>query len=128
MAEVFNVRLYNDDPYLKFPGAQPFKIKLGSASPTLRVYVYQRTDLFGDALPLELAGLEVIFQLFNSNGLLVASNTATITDLNRAQVEYVFQPFDIKSVGVYYGTFIFKDIDGSTFTLPSRDRLQIVVF
>ncbi len=140
MSEIFVNRPYDDNPYLKFPGAIPFRIKLGLSLPTLRAYVYQKSNLFGDATPLETAGLEITFQLFDNSGLLIASGPAMVSNLvidqdtqdlsglDIAQVEYTFQPFDIKNLGSYYGLFIFRDIDGSTFALPSKDRIQIIVF
>lgn len=128
MSEIFRTRPYDDSPYLIFPGAKPFRIKLGMSSPTLKAFIYQKSNLFGDALPLELAGLDITFQLFNGGGLLVSSGTTLVSDLDKAEIEYTFDQFDLKGIGVFYGSFIFKDIDGTTFTLPSRERIQIVVF
>lgn len=126
--EQFDTRPYNDSPYLIFPGALPFKIKLGHLSPSLRVFVYQKFNLFGDASPLEIAGLDIIFKLYNTSGLLIASGPARISNTETSEVEYVWSEFDIKEVGTYYAEFIFKDIDDQSFVLPSRDRIQIVVF
>lgn len=128
MSEIFEIRPYDDDPYLKFPGAHPFKIKLGHLIPTLRAFVYQKGNLFGDALPLEIAGLFITFRLYNNNGILIASGPAIVSDTDRAQIEYFWQQFDVKETGIYYGEFVFKDIDDSTFVLPSKDRIQIIVF
>ena len=128
MSEVFDIRPYNNDPYLVFPNAKPFKIKIGNLSPSLRVLVSQRGNLFGDAMPLELAGVDIIFRLYNSNGILVSSGTALVSDTDTAEIEYSWGQFDLKETGVFSGEFIFKDIDDSTFVLPSRDRIQIIVF
>ena len=126
--EIFEIRPYNNDPYLVFPNAKPFKIKIGNLSPSLRVLVHQRGNLFGDALPLELAGLDITFRLYNSNGILVASGTVLVSNTDTAEIEYSWGQFDLKETGVFSGEFIFRDIDDSTFVLPSRDRIQIIVF
>jgi hypothetical protein len=127
-AEVFDQRTYNDYPYLVVP-ASPLRIKLGTVKPRLRAFVRQRTNLFGDAEPLELAGLNIRFTLFNKNNVAVANGPVTITNLATAEIEYIFSEFDIREYGVHTGEFTFIDIDESKFTLPfTKDRIQIIVF
>lgn len=126
--EQFETRPYNDNPYLIFPGAIPFKIKLGYLAPSLRVFVYQKSNLFGDATPLELAGLDIVLKIYNTNGLLVATGPVLVSNTETAEIEYTWSEFDIKEVGIYYAEFIFKDINDQSFVLPSKERIQIIVF
>ncbi len=127
MSEIFEIRPYDESPYLIFP-AKPFKIKLGSFQPALTALVYQKGNLFGDALPLELAGLDIVMRLYNNNGVIVAIGTGFVADTDRALIEYDWQQFDLKETGTFYAEFVFTDIDDTTFVLPARDRIQIVVF
>lgn len=128
MSETFDIRPYDDNPYLIFPGARPFKIKLECLVPTLRAFVYQKGNLFGDALPLELAGLNIICRLYDNSGLLVMLGTGAVIDLDQALIEYSWKQFDVQNKGIYYAEFLFTDIDNTTFVLPSRDRIQVIVF
>lgn len=126
--ETFLVRPYDDYPYLVYPN-NPYVVKLGTQMPSLRVFVWQKSNLFGDACPLELAGLFIIFKIYNSCDQLIAANTALVSDpYDRSEVEYTFSKFDFPETGTYYGEFWFKDIDDSVFVLPDKNRIQILVF
>lgn len=128
MSETFETRPYYDDAYLVFPNAKPFKIKLGSLTPTFRVFVYQQGNLFGDPLPLELAGLNISLRLYNSNGVLTSSGIALASNMETAEVEYSWKKFDLKETGTFSVELLFTDIDNTTFVLPSRERIQVIVF
>lgn len=130
MAEIFNTRPYNDLPYLVIPDARPFKLKFGNQVPTLRALVYQRTDLFGDACPLDLGGLTIRLNLYNKDGVLIGGGPVIISNFFTSEIEYVWNQFDFRETGVYYGELIFKDaMDDTTFVLPDRTpRIEIIVF
>jgi len=127
MAETFRRRPYSDYPFLIITN-HPYRIKLGNLRQTLRVFVHQKDNLFGDSNPLDLAGLTITFNLYNSDNVLVASGPAYVSDVNESEIEYTWSNFDLKETGVFNGEFLFKDIDDTTFILPERDRIQIVVF
>jgi hypothetical protein len=128
MAEIFDTRPYDESPYLVFPGANPLKVRQGSSNPPLTAFVYQKGNLFGDPLPLELAGLDIAMRLFDSNGNLVVFGPAFVVDADRALIEYDWQQFDLRETGTFTAEFVFKDIDGTTFVLPSRGRMQVIVY
>jgi hypothetical protein len=127
MAEIFETRPYDDFPYLVLPN-ELIRIRRGSTSPSVRAYVYQKAEMFGDPLPLELAGINIIFKLYNNSNLLVGGGTAKITSFEKAEIEYNWKPFDLKDPGVYYGEFVFQDIDDTRFILPIHKKIQIIVF
>lgn len=127
MAEIFQNRPYSDYPFLII-AQHPFKIKLGMSRQTIRAFVYQKTDLFGDPCPLALAGLLITFNLYNTDGILVSSGPALVSNIDTSEIEYTWRQFDIKETGVFWGEFIFKDIDDTTFVLPDRDRIQVVIY
>lgn len=127
MAEIFTTRPYADNPYLVSPNSHPYRMYIGHTRQTLRTFVYQRTDLFGDPLPLELAGLKIQFRIYNKQLQLVHVGPVVITDLERAEIEYTWNQFDIKTEGIYYGEFVFQDIDDTSFVLPDKgSRLEII--
>ena|ERR1039458_8527040 len=125
--EIFETRIFNDLPYLVFPD-KILKIKLGDSLPSLRAFVYQKGNLFGDPLPLELAGLTIFLNLYNNRNQLVSSGLGQVSDSDRALIEYFWKPFDFKEAGVYYAEFRCQDIDGTTFSLQLNDRIQVIVF
>lgn len=127
MAEIFLKRAYSDYPFLII-AQHPFKVKLGNLRQTIRAFVYQKTDLFGDPCPLALAGLLIVFNVYNTDGILVSSGPAYVSNLDESEIEYTWRDFDMKETGVFYGEFIFTDIDDTTFVLPDRDRIQIVIY
>jgi hypothetical protein len=119
-------RPYNDYPYLILLNF-PYRFKLGTNF-SLRAFVYQKTNLFGDPLPLELAGLSIRLNIFNSDNILINSLPVIISDINRSEIECLINKNSILNSGIYYAEFIFKDIDDTTFILPIRDKIQLVVF
>lgn len=130
MAEVFDIRPYKELPYLVFPNGEPtFKIRVGQLMPSVTAFVYQRDNLFGDALPLELAGLFIKFNLYNNDSKLIAQGDAFVIDSDRALIEYAWNQFDIREPGTYYGEFVFTDLDDKVFTLPDGGaKFQIIAF
>jgi hypothetical protein len=127
MAEIFETRPYNDLPYLVVTN-KILRVKLGDTLPSLRAFVYQKGNLFGDPLPLELAGLTIVLNLYDNRNQLVSAGLATVSDTDRAEIEYIWKKNDFRQTGVYYAEFTFKDIDDTTFTLQLNDRIQIIVF
>ena len=125
MSEVFQKRPYDQDPYLIIP-KRPYQINVGYQNPSLKCFVYGKGELFGDPMPFELAGLWIYFRLFNSQNVLVAAGEAYVIDMCSSEIEYQWNLLDVKDPGTYYGQFIFKDIDGSKFVLPNKEKLLIV--
>ena len=125
-SEVFDRRPYDDYPYLVVP-VNVYRVGFGMENISIRAFVYQRSDLFGDPMPLNLAGLDILFYLYNEGGLLVNVGKARIADLNTSEIEYVFQSLDIKEVGKYFGQFIFIDIDGGKFIMPDTKQKQRIL-
>ena len=125
--ETFDRRPYQDSPYLVFPNGKPFRMRIGYPLQTLSAFVYQKADLFGDPLPLDLAGLTITVKIFNKEGQLIAGGPVVVTDIDLSQIEYTWSKFDIRNPGVYYAEFIFTDIDDTAFILPEKGtRLEIV--
>jgi hypothetical protein len=126
--ETFLNRPYDTSPYLVIP-LNPFRVKLGSSLPPLIVYAYTKDNLFGDPVPLGLSGFTISLALYSSNNVLSSMGTATITDSVLSQISYNWNEFDLKEIGNYYGDFIFKDSDtGKSFIIPTRERLQVIVY
>jgi len=125
--EIFTTRPYSDNPYLVFPNGHPYHMRIGSTRQTLRAFVYQRSCLFGDPLPLELAGLTISVKIYNNQNQLVSIGQAIISNQDTSEIEYTWNQLDIRTPGIYYSEFVFKDIDDSTFVLPEKgSRLEII--
>lgn len=127
--EIFERRPYDDYPYLVL-NRKNYKVKLGNTLPTIRAFVYQKDNLFGDATPYNLAGIDIRFRLYNSSRKVVASGIASVSDLTISEIEYKLKKMDIVESGEYYGEFIFKDINNETFVLPTPDeraRIYLII-
>lgn len=122
-------RVYSTYPYLVYP-EKNFRIKAYTTRPTLRVFVYSKTETFGDPMPLELAGLLINFTLYNKDNFPVLTGPALVSNSDNSEIEYTWQSNDLVTPGIYYGEFKFKDIDDSIFILPESPayRIQILVF
>lgn len=120
-------RPYDDQPRLIITG-NPFYYRIGYNNQPIRCIVKGRSGTFGDFLPYELAGLNIKFNVFNSNGVLVFRKTAVISDLDTSEIIVEWGINDLKTEGYYVGEFIFTNvIDNSTFILPQNSqRIQIV--
>lgn len=123
--EIFDRRPYNSDPYLVIP-KKVYQVNVGYENPSLKCFVYAKDNLFGDPMPLELAGLWIFFRIFDEQNILIAGGEAYVSDLVTSEIEYQWDILDIQKAGVYYGEFIFKDIDEKKFILPSREKILIV--
>ena len=121
--EVFDRRPFDDFPYLVIQ-RKNYKIKLGNTLPTIRVFVYQRDNLFGDAMPYNLAGMDIKFRLYNNSRKLIAFNMAIISDLTVSELTFQLKKLDIMEEGKYYGEFVFTDLEGNSFSLPTPDERQ----
>ena len=124
--EVFDRRPYNDYPYLVIP-VDVYRVSFGMENISIRAFVYERDDLFGDPLPLNLAGLDIFFYIYDEGGLLVNVGKAYVSDLDTSEVEYIIQNLDIKEVGKYYGQFMFIDLDGSKLIMPDSKQKQKIL-
>ena len=128
MSETFSTRPYDVSPYLVIP-VNPVRIKLGSLLLPLKAFAYSKTNLFGDPTPLGLSGYTISFVLYNSNNVLTSVGLATVTDATLAEISYNWGEYDLREVGNYYGDFIFKDNEtGKNFAIPTRERLQVIVY
>lgn len=125
--ETFTIRPYSDVPYLVFPNGHPYHMRVGSSYQTLRALVYQRADLFGDPLPLTLAGLTISIKIFNNERQLISMGSVSVSNQDTGEIEYTWNQLDIRTPGIYYCEFIFTDIDDTTFVLPEKgSRLEII--
>lgn len=122
--EIFPERPYSDLPYLVIP-EEVFRINLSSESNrAVRAFVYRKSELFGDPVPLNLAGLSISFSLYNSENVLVLVGKGVVSDINTSEIEYVIEQFDIQNKGRYYGHFILTDVDGKSLMLPNPKQKQ----
>ena len=126
--EIFDSRSYDDFPYLVLP-KEIFRLSLNwDIATSIRAYVYRRSELFGEPVPLNLAGFDISFNLYNSDNVLVSAGKGTVSDLDTSEIEYVIEDLDIKDWGRYYGYFILTDIDGKSVMLPNpRQKQRIVI-
>lgn len=125
--ETFTTQVYNNYPFLLFPGGRPFRYIIGSNQQSIRVFVYQKTDLFGDPQPLELMGLSIKIKVSNQQGNLIFIGNGTVVDFETSEIEYTWNQLDIINPGIYYCEFVFQDIDNSKFILPDKgSRLEVV--
>jgi hypothetical protein len=127
--EIFDKRPYDNCPYLILP-RKIFKIKLGNQLPAISAYVYQKDNLFGDPMPLNLAGTDIKFNIYSSNRKLISSGTAIIVDMNISKIEYQLKTLDLIEPGDYYGEFIFKDVGDDVYSLPileEKQKIHIII-
>jgi len=122
---MFDPRPYDSDPYLVLT-KKVYQINAGYQNPSLKCFVYAKSNLFGDSMPLELAGLLIYFRIYNNQNSLIAGGEAWVSNLATSEIEYQWSLLDIKEPGTYYGEFIFKDIDGKKFVLPNKERILII--
>jgi len=124
--EVFNTYPYDNDPYLIIP-KRIFKIKLGNQLPVIAAYVWQKSNLFGDPLPLNIAGMEFVFNIYKQ-GKLIGVGDVVVADLETSKIEYKIKKLDFLEEGEYLGEFAFKDIGDDTFSLPIlNDRQRVLI-
>jgi hypothetical protein len=121
--EIFDRRLYDDYPYLVL-NKKLYKIKLGDQLPTLRAFVYQKANLFGDSTPYNLAGYDIKFNLYNQSRAIVSSGIALVSDLVISEIEYKIKKMDVIESGEYYGEFVFTNLENENFSLPTADERQ----
>ena len=124
--EVFDNRIYDNYPYLVLV-AQVYRIKLGVDNLTLRANVYERDDLFGDPLPLNLAGLEIWFNIYNAEGVLINVGLGYVSDITLSEVAYDIGDLDIKDTGKYYGEFVLIDLDSKKTVIPNPTQKQRIL-
>lgn len=125
--EIFSTRPYADNPYLVYPNGHPYRMRVGSSRQTLRTFVYQRSDLFGDPLPLVLAGLTISIRIYNNQNQLISVGNMIVSNDETSEIEYTWNQLDIRNPGIYYAEIVFTDIDDSTFILPEKgSRLEII--
>lgn len=123
---IVNQKPYNDQPYLVLPN-NPFIIKRGFNNQSLRGFVYQKGNIYGDPMPLTIAGLTITLRLFKDNILCFRKNI-TWSNVYLSEFEYLFQPYDLIEPGRYEVELLFTDIDDTTFILPKRrNLLEIIV-
>jgi hypothetical protein len=126
----FETRNYWDGPYLIIP-QNPVRIKVGATYPTLKIFVFQKGDLFGDPLPFSaLADFNISFKFYTNKGTLIMEAPATITDIARGLIEYQWSSYDTISAGTFYGEFLFQKSSDNTiqFILPDDgSRIQIII-
>jgi len=119
--EVFDNRPYSNESYLVIP-KKIFKIKLYDQYPVIEAFVYQKDNLFGDAMPLNIAGIDIKFRIYNSSNKLISIGSAVLADINNSKIEYKLNRLDIIETGDYYGEFVLTDIDNDKFSLPKPDQ------
>jgi len=125
--EIFDKRPFDDQPYLIIP-KKVFKIKLYNQLPVITAFVFQKDNLFGDPLPLNLAGMEFKFRIYNSAKKLVALGNVDLVNMDNSQIEYKLKPLDVIESGEYFGEFIFRYLNGDNQTLPFPDERSRVYF
>ena len=124
--EIFDRRPYDDFCYLILT-KEVNRVVLGLDNASIRAFVYEKDDLFGDPMPLNLAGLDIEFNIYNSDNILVSTGDAVVSDLDTSEIEYQIQNLDIREIGKYFGQFVFIDLDGRTFSLPSPKQKQRIL-
>jgi len=125
--EIFDNRVYDNLPYLLIP-KKIFKVKLYNQLPVISAFVYQKDNLFGDPMPLNLAGMEIKFKIYNSSKKLTAIGDVEIVDMNNSRIEYKLKPLDVIEQGDYYGEFLFRYINDDVQSLPTPDERSRVYF
>ena len=121
--EIFDRRPYEDWPYLVL-SKKVYKIKLGNQLPTLRAFVYQKDNLFGDPTPYNLAGYNIKFNLYNQSRAIVSTGVALVSDIVISEIEYKIKKMDVIESGEYYGEFVFTSLETENFSLPTADERQ----
>lgn len=125
--DIFDKRVYSELPYLVLP-EETYRINLNWDSDyEVKAFVYKKDELFGDPIPLNLAGMVITFNLFNSDNILVCVGEGSVSDLNTSEIEYVIKPLDIPEPGRYYGHFILTDVEGRSIMLPNPRQKQRIV-
>lgn len=121
-------RPYDDYPYLVLP-KETYRVSLNNdIGSSIRAYVYRRDDLFGDPVPLNLAGIILSFNIFNADNILICVGEARVSDMDTSEIEYVIGDLDFRDYGRYYGYFILTDVDGKSLMLPNpRQKQRIVI-
>jgi len=126
--DIFDHRPYDDYPYLVLP-KETYRMDLNfDSESSIRAYVYRKDDLFGDPVPLNLAGITISFNIFSADNILICVGEGRISDLDTSEIEYVIGENDIRDFGRYYGYFILTDINGKSLMLPNpRQKQRIVI-
>jgi len=119
--EIFDKRVYNTYPYIVLQ-KDMYNAHLGE-NLNLFANVYQKDNLFGDKLPLNLAGLIINFRVYDESSNLVAKSKSMITNFETSEINAIIDPFFIKSSGIYYGYFTFLDLDSTSFSLPTPNSI-----
>ncbi len=123
---IVNKKPYNDQPYLVLPNS-PFIITRGVNNQSFRGFLYQKGNIYGDAMPLEIAGLTITLRLYKNNILCFRKNILW-SDVYLSEFEYQFGVNDLIEPGRYEVELLFTDIDDTTFILPERrNLLEIIV-
>jgi hypothetical protein len=114
--EIFAKRVYNTYPYIVIQK----DIYNAHLNENLSVYVNlkQKDNLFGDTIVLNLAGLAIIFKLYDINNNLIARSEGSMTNVESSEIAATIDSNFITKPGIYYGYFTFTDLESNTFTLP----------
>lgn len=122
---IVNKKPYNDQPYLVIPNS-PFIYYKGVNNQSLRGFLWQKGNIYGDPEPLATAGLTISLRAYRQNILYLRKNVLW-SDVYLSEWEYVFGPNDFNEPGRYEVELIFTDIDNSTFILPERKNLLEII-
>ena len=126
--ETFEYRPYDSSFYIINP-KQTFRVKLGELNPALRIFIYEKTNYFGDPVPADLTGYFLSLLIYDNNHNLITKRAVLITDLKTSEIECQFKKFDFKSTGLHYFDFQLKFIDDSILTLPNEgEKLQVIIY
>ena len=122
--DIFDPRPYSSQLYLVLP-EETYRMSLEwDKDFSIKAFVYKKDELFGDPVPVNLAGVKITFNLYNADNVLVCVGEGIVSDLNTSEIEYVIKELDIQESGRYYGHFIITDISGRSIILPNPREKQ----
>lgn len=125
--DIFDKRPYSELPYLVLL-EEVYRISLDwDSGVVIKAFVYKKDELFGDPVPLNLAGMTISFSLYNSDNILVCVGEGSVSDLDTSEIEYEIKNLDIQNTGRFYGYFIITDISGKSIMLPNPRQKQRII-